>query len=196
MRSWRRRSTSASGSNRTIALSRPHRRTSLAPWQAHEKALDTEIARLNKMLKPLPKDASKEDVAKQKALDEAIKAAKGKRLPHPFRIAWVADLGPEAVSTPLFIRGNASTPGPLVAPGVPAFLVDPDNPYEVPSAGRRGSIHRPAASPGALVDPARLASLGAPGAGPGQSDLAAPLRHGPLRHVRQPGLYRLDANAS
>lgn len=134
----------------------------LAPWLAHEKKLDAEISRLNAMLKPLPKDASKDEIARQKALDETIKTAKEKRQPHPLRIAWVADLGPEDVAAALLVRGNPSTPGPLVPPGVPAFLVDSANPYKAPkpapkarSTGRRLAFARwltkPGSRPSALL---------------------------------------------
>ena len=60
----------------------------------------------------------------------------------------------------------------------------------------RAELDRPAAGPGAVADPARLATGGAPGAGAGQPDLAASLRHRPGRHVRQPRLHRLAADAS
>ena len=59
----------------------------------------------------------------------------------------------------------------------------------------RGALDRPAAGPGALAHQARLAARGPAGAGAGQPDLAAPLRHRPGRHVRQPGLHRRAADA-
>ena len=46
---------------------------------------------------PKPNDPPKEKEAKQKALDKAVKQANARRRPHPGRIAWVADLGPDAV---------------------------------------------------------------------------------------------------
>ena len=61
----------------------------VAPWEAHEKAIDAEVARLKKELAPEPNDPPKEKEAKQKALDKAIEQANAKRRPHPGRIAWV-----------------------------------------------------------------------------------------------------------
>ena len=74
----------------------------------------------------------------------------------------MADLGPEPVQAPLLIRGNPSTPGPALGPGVPAFLADPDNPYEArpPSANARSTgrrlalarwLTRPGSRPAALL---------------------------------------------
>ncbi len=131
-------------------------------WQAHQRIIDAELARLAQQLGPRPNDSAKEKAARQKALDKAAEPIKARRWPHPGRIAWVGDLGPEAISTPLFVRGNPSTPGPLVGPGVPAFLTDPDNPYEVRppapearSTGRRLALARwltrPGSRPAALL---------------------------------------------
>jgi hypothetical protein len=95
-------------------------------------------------------------------LDDAIAAANARRRPHPGRIAWVADLGPQPVGAPLLIRGNPATPGSAVGAGVPAFLADPDNPYdpkapapETRSTGRRLALARwltrPGSRPAALL---------------------------------------------
>jgi hypothetical protein len=137
-------------------------RAVLAPWEAHEEEIDAEVARLKKEMAPGPKDSAKDREAKQKKLDEALQKANGKRQPHPGRIAWVSDLGPEPVGTPLFLRGNPSTPGPTVGPGVPAVLTDPDNRLDVqpprPGAkttGRRLALARwltrPGSRPAALL---------------------------------------------
>ena len=131
-------------------------------WQAHERLIDAEIASLTKQLGPGPKDSPAEKAAKQKSLGKMIKAANARRQPHPGRIAWVADLGPEPVTAPLLIRGNPSTPGPLLGPGVPGFLTDADNPYEVrpPAPGARSTgqrlalarwLTRPGSRPAALL---------------------------------------------
>ncbi len=133
-----------------------------ARWQAHERMIDAEIARLAKQFGPGPNDPPAVKAARQKALDKVTEPANARRRPHPGRIAWVADLGPEAVSAPLFIRGNPSTPGPLLGPGVPGFLADPDNPYEVrpPAPGARSTgrrlalarwLTRPGSRPAALL---------------------------------------------
>jgi hypothetical protein len=132
------------------------------PWLAHERALDAEAARLRRALGPGPNDPPKQKEARQKALDKALAAVNALRRPHPGRIAWVADLGPEPVGAALFVRGNPSTPGPAVPPGVPAFLADRDNPFDVKppsptarSTGRRLAfarwLTRPCSRPAALL---------------------------------------------
>ena len=72
-------------------------------------------------------------------------------------------LGPEPVGAPLFIRGNPShARSGRSGPGVPAFLADPDNPYEARpplpgarSTGRRLALARwltrPGSRPAALL---------------------------------------------
>jgi hypothetical protein len=115
-----------------------------APWEANEKKVDAEVARLKEAMAPKPGDPPKEKEAKQKALDKAIKEANAKRFSHPGRIAWVADLGHEPADAQFLNRGNPATPGPVVGPGVPAFLTDPDNPYtpESPAPGARSTGRR------------------------------------------------------
>jgi Protein of unknown function (DUF1553)/Protein of unknown function (DUF1549)/Planctomycete cytochrome C len=149
-------------------LNPDHRFVDAAPrpievrWQAHERIIDTVVTRLTKQFGPWPNDPPPEKAAKKKSLDKLTESANAMRLPYPGRIAWVADLGPEAVSAPLFIRGNPSTPGPLLGPGVPEFLTDLDNPYEVRrpnpegrSTGRRLALARwltrPGSRPAALL---------------------------------------------
>jgi hypothetical protein len=137
-------------------------RSLLAPWESHEKQLDAEIARLRKEMHTRAGVPAKDKEVKQVALHKAIEATNAKRWPHPGRIACVSDLGPEAVSVPLLIRGNPATPGPLVGAGVPAFLTDPDNAYDVRppspeprSTGRRLALARwltrPGSRPSALL---------------------------------------------
>jgi hypothetical protein len=133
-----------------------------APWEANEKKVDAEVARLKKEMAPKPDDPPPQKEAKQKALDKAIKEANAKRFPHPGRIAWAADLGPEPANPQFLNRGNPATPGPVVGPGVPAFLTDPDNAYEprppspkARSTGRRLALARwltkPGSRPAALL---------------------------------------------
>jgi hypothetical protein len=119
-------------------------RAIVAPWAATEKAIDAEIARLNKDHAPPANAPPKEKESKQKALDQSVAAANARRRPHPGRVAWVSDLGAEAVKTNLLVRGNPATPGPLVAPGVPQCLADPENPYrpQSPAGGVRSTGHR------------------------------------------------------
>jgi hypothetical protein len=137
-------------------------RAAEGPWQAHEQMIDMEIAHLKKQYGPGPNDSPEEKTAKQKRLDKVIEPLQARRRPHPGRIAWVADLGPEPVSAPLFIRGNPATPGSLLGPGVPSFLADPENPYETrppfpaaKSTGRRLALARwltrPGSRPAALL---------------------------------------------
>jgi hypothetical protein len=133
-----------------------------APWEAHQKALDIEAERLRQALGPRPNALPKEKEARQKALDKVLEAVNALRKPHPGRIAWVADLGPEPVSAALLIRGNPSTPGAHVPAAVPAFLADPDNPFQINppsissrSTGRRLAfarwLTRPGSRPAALL---------------------------------------------
>jgi hypothetical protein len=139
-------------------------RSLAGPWEAHEKAIDVEVARLKQALGPCSTDPPKEKEARQKALDKVLEAANARRRPHPGRIAWVTDLGPEKVGAALLIRGNPATPGPVLEPGVPAFLGDPDNPFNLPppsistprrSTGRRLALARwltrPGSRPAALL---------------------------------------------
>ena len=84
-------------------------------------------------------------------------------MPHPGRIAWVADLGPEPVERAApDPRQPRPRPARSSGPGVPAFLADPDNPYRaeaaVPGArstGRRLALARwltrPGSRPAALL---------------------------------------------
>lgn len=137
-------------------------RALVAPWEANEKKVDAEVARLKNEMAPKANDPPKEKEAKQKALDKALEKANEKRFPHPGRIAWVTDLGPEAAGAQFLNRGNPATPGAVVGPGVPAFLTDPDNPYEpkppgpdARTTGRRLALARwltkPGSRPAALL---------------------------------------------
>jgi hypothetical protein len=137
-------------------------RAFVAPWAASEKAIDVEVARLKKELTPALNASSKEKEATKKVLDQAVAAANSKRKPHPGRVAWVADLGSEAVDTNLLIRGSPALLGPVVLAGVPQFLADPDNPYqprppfrEARSTGRRLALAqwltKPGSRPAALL---------------------------------------------
>jgi hypothetical protein len=135
-------------------------RETMAPWEAHEKPINEQIARLKadfaaKKTGPgIPKT--------QAELDKAVKELDAKRLPNPGRIAWVADLSAKPPAFPLLLRGNPMTPGPEVSAGVPAVLCDPDNPYDpkppfegAASTGRRLALAnwltRPGSRPSALL---------------------------------------------
>jgi len=133
-------------------------------WRAHETAINAEIERLRRELTPSPDLPDAERKAKQQALDKAVKEAESKRRPHPGRIAWVTDLSATPVNASILLRGNPSSPGPTVEPGVPAFLSDPENRYQViqPSetdrprtTGRRLALAhwltRPGSRPAALL---------------------------------------------
>ena len=137
-------------------------RSLTAPWEAHEKEVDAEVARLSGELCTEAERFAQGEGEEAKGPRQALAKANAKRRPHPGRIAWVADLGPEPVQAPLLIRGNPSTPGPALGPGVPAFLADPDNPYEAhpPSASARSTgrrlalarwLTRPGSRPAALL---------------------------------------------
>lgn len=132
-------------------------RSEQARWQAHEKAIDTRIDSLRRLLVSEP-DAGK----KEKALERVIASENAQRLPNPGQIAWVGDVSESPPEIPLLIRGNPATPGPKVGPGVFAFLTDPDNRYDRKppfpgsrSTGRRLAlarwITRPGSRPAALL---------------------------------------------
>jgi len=132
-------------------------RDELARWEAHEKAIDAQVESIKR------KFASERDAAKkEKSLKQAIEAANAQRLPNPGRIAWVGDVSSDPAEIPLLLRGNPTTPGPKVGPGVPAFLTDADNQYEPKppfpgssSTGRRLALARwltkPGSRPAALL---------------------------------------------
>ncbi len=166
-----------------------------AAWEAHEKEVDAEVARLGAEMSPKPNDSPQEKEKKRKALKQALAKANAKRRPQPGRIAWVADLGPEPVQAPLLIRGNPSTPGPALGPGVPAFLADPDNPYDArpPSANARSTGRRLALARWLTRPGSRPAAL-----------LARVLANRIWQHhfgnrtgrdIRQPRLHRISAHA-
>jgi hypothetical protein len=128
-----------------------------ARWEAHEKAIDTQVESIKRKAASKPKAAGNEQAMKQ-----AIDAANAKRQPNPGRIAWVGDVSSEPSEIPVLLRGNLATPGPKVGPGVPAFLTDADNRYEPKppiagssSTGRRLALARwltkPGSRPAALV---------------------------------------------
>ena len=132
----------------------------LDPWRARETAIDAEVVRLRREHAPRDEDTPSQKEARKKALDKAVKAAEAGRRPHPGRIAWVADLPGESPSAPLLIRGDPSHPGDPVGPGVPAFLSDPDDPFdprptERGGTGRRAAfarwLTRPGSRPSALL---------------------------------------------
>src|SRR5579883_1947130 len=116
-------------------------RDELLRWEAHDKAIDAEIAALKRTFASGPEAVRKQ---KEAALEPVIKAIEGPRRPNPGRIAWVGDVSGEPAEVPLLLRGNPATPGPKIGPGVPAFLTDPDNRYqpEPPWAGSSSTGRR------------------------------------------------------
>jgi hypothetical protein len=131
----------------------------LSRWAAHDKAIDAEIAALNRTFASGPDAARK---AKEEALKPVIEALERRRQPNPGRIAWVGDVSGQAPEVHLLIRGNPATPGPPVGPGVPAFLTDESNRYDPgpPRAGARSTgwrlalanwLTRPGSRPSALL---------------------------------------------
>jgi hypothetical protein len=130
-------------------------RAELGRWEAHDKAIDAQIASLKQTFAAGP-DAE----AKQKALKKLVDATNDRRSTNPGRIAWVSDVSNDPPEIPLLLRGNLATPGPKVGPGVPAFLTDSDNRYapRPPFAGATGRrlalahwLTRPGSRPAALL---------------------------------------------
>jgi hypothetical protein len=143
--------------NDRMAIAGP--RAELSRWEAHDKAIDVEIAALKRSFADGPEAVRKR---KEEALKPIIEAIEGRRRPNPGRIAWVGDVSSEPAEVPLLLRGNLATPGPKVGPAVPAFLTDPDNRYKpMPpwsgsrSTGRRLALARwltkPGSRPAALL---------------------------------------------
>jgi hypothetical protein len=96
---------------------------------------------------------AKERAERVKAFDAAIKAKEAERGERPGRIAWVSDMTPAGSPVHLLLRGNYSTPGPVVEPGAPAVLSDPENTLTVeptgsPTTGRRLAFARWLTKPG------------------------------------------------
>ena len=164
-------------------------------WQAHERSIDAEIASLTKQLGPGPKDSPAEKAAKQKSLGKMIKAANARRQPHPGRIAWVADLGPEPVTALSAHSGQPEHSGTPARPGSAWVSHRCRQSLRGSTTSAGSTLDGPAAGPGAVVDQARLAPCGASGPGAGQPHLAASFRHGAGRDIRQSGIYWLAAVA-
>ena len=132
-------------------------RDEILRWQVHEKVCDAQIDALVTHFATGPDAAKKKD-----ALKRVIEIVNAQRWPNPGRIAWVGDVSTTPSEVPLLIRGNPSTPGSKVGPGVPAFLTDPDNPYKPQpplagstSTGRRLALAqwltKPGSRPAALL---------------------------------------------
>jgi hypothetical protein len=93
--------------------------------------------------------------ARRKEYDKAVKAIDAKRKERPGSLAWVSDQAATPPVVHLLKRGNYSERGPVVEPGVPSVLRDPDNPFEVvppfpgaTSSGRRLAFARWMTRPG------------------------------------------------
>ncbi|WZP00138.1 PSD1 and planctomycete cytochrome C domain-containing protein [Isosphaeraceae bacterium EP7] len=96
---------------------------------------------------------AKERADRVKAFDASIKAKWSERGERPGRIAWVTDMTPAGSPVHLLLRGNYSTPGPVVEPGAPAVLCDPDNTLTIEppgsaTTGRRLALARWLTKPG------------------------------------------------
>jgi mono/diheme cytochrome c family protein len=126
----------------------------LLRWEAHDKAIDAELAALRRSF-VTGSDAQKK--AKEEVLKPVIEKIESRRRPNPGRIAGVVDVSADPPEIPILVRGGYRTPGRKVGPGVPAFLADPDNPYRpeprtaVPGSsttGRRAALARWLTKPG------------------------------------------------
>ena len=137
---------------------RPARRA--LRWEAHDKAIDVEIAALKRSIRHGPEAVRKKKEEALKPIIEAIEA--------PSASEPRADRRGSATSRANRRRSRSwsgatpPTPGPKVGPGVPAFLTDPDNRYEPDppwpgssSTGRRLALARwltrPGSRPAALL---------------------------------------------
>ncbi len=111
----------------------------LGPWQAHERAIDAQIAGLRRLFASVKGDAKKQG---EEAIAPLIKQLEEQRWPNPARIAWIGSEHAQPERAPILLRGNPSTPGERVGPGVLAFLTDADNQYQpaqpVSGAGTSG----------------------------------------------------------
>jgi mono/diheme cytochrome c family protein len=94
-------------------------------WEAHNKQLEDKIAALRAALKAKT-DATKKDSDETQAQIAALKA---QRLPEP-RIQALWDRG-DPSPTYIYRRGNPSSPGRQVGPGVPSMLTDGKTPFTV-----------------------------------------------------------------
>ena len=143
--------------NERVVVAGPYHE--LSRWEAHDKAIDAEIAALKRTFASGPEGVKKQV---EEALKPVIQAIEHRRGPSPGQIAWVGDVSADPAEIPVLIRGNLATPGPKIGPGVPAFLTDPNNRYEPgppwagsSSTGRRLALARwltrPGSRPAALL---------------------------------------------
>ncbi|WP_406696778.1 PSD1 and planctomycete cytochrome C domain-containing protein [Singulisphaera sp. Ch08] len=112
--------------------------------------------------KPVEDSNAQNRKARRKEYTDALKALESKRGGRPAKIAWVRDLKATPPEVHLLLRGNYSARGPVVEPGVPSVLADPENPFKVgppfegaPSTGARLAlanwITRPGSRASALL---------------------------------------------
>jgi hypothetical protein len=130
----------------------------LEAWQASTKVVDAEIAALKAEFKAREGTGGAGADKAKKEFERALRKLEAKRGESPGRVAWVSDLSAAPPEVHLLRRGNYSDRGPLVEPGVPAVLCDPDNPFEVSpplkgvtSTGRRLALARWITRPGSRV---------------------------------------------
>ena len=87
---------------------------------AHNKPIEARIATLEASLREL-KDSDPTQKKQKEAIRAQIKKERA-NLKEPPLIRALFDLGPEPPPTRILLRGDASSPGPLVAPGPPSIM--------------------------------------------------------------------------
>ncbi len=87
---------------------------------AHNAPIDVRIAELQKALRAL-KETDPTYKKEKEALDAKILKERAERKQPPL-IRALFDLGPEPPPTRILLRGDATSPGPLVAPGPPSIM--------------------------------------------------------------------------
>ncbi|MBM3793956.1 MAG: DUF1553 domain-containing protein [Acidobacteria bacterium] len=100
---------------------------------AHNRPIEVRLKELERERDALPKE-------KREPLNEQMRKEREKRRPLPL-IRALFEIGPQPPPTRVLLRGDAATPGALVAPGPPSILSAGLKPYRpaplVHSSGRR-----------------------------------------------------------
>ena len=134
----------------------------VAPWEAHEKAIDAEIDAQERMLVPRPKDAAQGERGQAEGARRGHQGGEREALPNPGRIAWVGD-GAENPSDALLLPGQPGHAGPGRGPGRAGVLDRPGQSIRarsrqfpgLSSTGRRLALARwltrPGSRPAALL---------------------------------------------
>jgi hypothetical protein len=86
----------------------------------------------------VPADFQAQLNAQREQLAAKLKELESQRSEKPGKIAWLTDISADPPPTHLLERGNYSTPGPVVEPGVISAITDPAAPFQVqaPSGGK------------------------------------------------------------